>query len=59
MSDKLLSVKEIAKILGVSDRTVREYIYNESLPAIQVKKRYRIKRTDLDNWLEVKKRRKK
>jgi len=52
---KLLSTKEVAAILSVSEKVVRGYIQQEGLPAIRLKRRLRIDEKDLDIWLEKRK----
>ncbi len=52
---KLLTTKEVAGILSVSEKVVRQYIQEEGLVAIRLKKRLRIEEKDLGNWLEKRK----
>ena len=52
MSNKLLTVNEVAKILRVSNMTVYRLVKNKQIPAIRVGKNYRIKETDVDNYLD-------
>lgn len=52
---KLLTTKEVAGILNVSEKVVRQYIQEEGLVAIRLKKRLRIDKKDLNNWLEKRK----
>ncbi len=54
MSDQdqeLLTTEEVAKILKVGSRTVVDYITQGELPAISLKRGYRIYRKDLDEFL--------
>lgn len=48
--DKLLTVKEVAEILRVSQKTVFRYIQSGDLKAYRIKKlgSWRIKKSDLD-----------
>ena len=48
---ELLTVKEVAEILRVSERTVRHYIENKKIPAIQLSGAIRIRKEDLDRIL--------
>jgi excisionase family DNA binding protein len=42
--------------MKVSERTVRNWIEKEGLPAFPIGKRgYRVVRTDLDTWVEARK----
>lgn len=51
MNDKLLTIEEVAKILRVSTRTIIRYIESGKLKASKIGV-WRIKQTDLDNFLE-------
>lgn len=56
MSDDLLTVDEVAKILQLSSGTVRRMIRDNRINAINVsspnRQIWRISRIELDNWLE-------
>lgn len=49
---KVLTPQDVAKILQVSKRTVYKVINEQKIPAIQVGKRLRILREDLEKWLQ-------
>jgi len=49
--DKLLTIKEVAKILRVSERSVNRYIEAGRLRASKIGQ-WRIKQSDLDEFLE-------
>jgi len=53
---KYLSVQDVAKLLRVHEETVRRWIYKGQIPAVRLGKNrrapYRIKREDVDNFLE-------
>jgi excisionase family DNA binding protein len=51
MTTEWLSVEDIAKELNVHPETVRLWIRDRELPAVQLKRTYRIKRTDYDEFL--------
>jgi excisionase family DNA binding protein len=51
LSNKLLTVNEVAKILRVSNMTVYRLVKGKQIPAIRVGKNYRIKETDVDKYL--------
>jgi excisionase family DNA binding protein len=56
--DEVLTVQEVAQIMKVSERTVRNWVEREGLQAIRIGKRgYRIARVDLDAWLQTRKQR--
>jgi len=49
--DEYMSVKEIASLLKVNIVTVRRWIRNDKLPAYLLGKDYRIKKNDLEAFL--------
>ena len=49
--DKLLTIKEVAEILRVSERSVNRYIESGRLRASRIGQ-WRIKQSDLDKFLE-------
>jgi excisionase family DNA binding protein len=51
VSNQLLTVNEVAKILRVSNMTVYRLVKSRQLPAIRVGKNYRIKENDVDRYL--------
>jgi len=51
MKDKLLTIKEVAKYLRVSERSVLRYIEAGRLKAIKVGW-WRVKQSDLDKFLK-------
>ena len=54
MAKKWLSVAEVAEELGLSDDTIRNWVNRKKnpLPAIKTGRDWRIKREDLDIFLE-------
>ncbi len=46
-----LTVEQIAKELGVHPDTIREYIRDGSLVAVQLKRTYRVRREDYEEFL--------
>jgi excisionase family DNA binding protein len=48
MSQELYSVEEIAKLLNLHVRTVRNYVREGKLKAVRIGKQYRIAREDLE-----------
>ena len=50
--DRMLTVKEVAEELRVSERLVTKWITKGELPAIDLGKGYRIYRSDLDAFIE-------
>lgn len=51
VSNQLLTVNEVAKILRVSNMTVYRLVKSRQIPAIRVGKNYRIKENDVDRYL--------
>lgn len=51
MADKLLTLKEVAKILRVSERSVLRYIESGRLHASRIGQ-WRIKESDLEKFLK-------
>lgn len=47
-----LTVEQIANELGVHPETIREYIRDGLLVAIQLKRSYRIRRSDYEEFLK-------
>ena len=52
MRNKLLTVNEVATILRVSNMTVYRLVKSKQIPAIRVGKNYRIKETDVEEYLD-------
>jgi len=50
--DRMLTVKEVAEELRVSERLVTKWITRGELPAIDLGKGYRIYRSDLDEFIK-------
>jgi len=46
-----MTVEQAAQELGVHPDTIRGYIRERELPAVQLKRTYRIKREDFDEFL--------
>ncbi|WP_175983516.1 methylation-associated defense system helix-turn-helix domain-containing protein MAD1 [Burkholderia vietnamiensis] len=51
MSDRWLSVEEIAEYLGVSKDTVYAWISKRSMPAHRVGKLWKFKADEVDRWV--------
>jgi excisionase family DNA binding protein len=47
-----LTVEQIAQELGVHPETIREYIRDGLLKAVQLKRSYRIRRSDYEDFLK-------
>ena len=51
MSEQWLTVEDIAKELSVHPETVRIWIRNRELKALVIKRTYRIRRTDFEEFI--------
>lgn len=51
--DEMLDVQSVADLLHVNPRTVLRMVEREELPAIRVARRFRFRRSDLDNYLHT------
>lgn len=52
MEKEFYTVYEVAKMLKVSDRTVRKHIEKGLLPALKIGTVYRVGREDLEEYFE-------
>jgi excisionase family DNA binding protein len=52
VSEQWLTVEIVAKELGLSEDTIRNYIKAKQLPAVKFGNTYRISRKDLDKFIE-------
>ena len=52
MDKEFLSVKDIAKLLELKEDTIQGWIRRKELVAYKVGNAYRVKREDLDKFLE-------
>lgn len=53
MSDRWLSVEEIAEHLGVSKDTVYAWISKKNMPAHRVGRLWKFQRVDVDVWIKA------
>jgi len=52
MSDEVLTIKEVAALLKLAEKTVYAMANAGELPAFKIRGQWRIKRTELDRWLD-------
>lgn len=50
--DEILTLKEVARLLKVADKTVYSMAQNGELPAFKVRGQWRFRRHDLDQWID-------
>lgn len=55
MSKDFYSTKEVAELTGLTDTTIRSYIYRGQLEAERFDRVYMIKQEALDQWLKERK----
>ena len=53
MTDRWLSVEEIAEHLGVSKDTVYAWIAKRNMPAHRVGRLWKFQKTEVDDWVKV------
>jgi excisionase family DNA binding protein len=51
MTDEVLTIKEIATLLKLADKTVYSMAQQGELPAFKVRGQWRIRRADFDAWM--------
>lgn len=57
MSDEILTLPEVARLLKVAEKTVYTMAQKRDLPAFKVGGQWRFRRADLDSWIDAKTRR--
>ena len=55
MGGEILTIKEVAKYLKVTERTLYRLVQDGQIPAFKVGASWRFKRTDIDTWIEAQK----
>lgn len=53
LNDQYYSIEEVAKLLKVAYLTVYRWVQSKKLLAVKAGKQHRIKREDLDNFLNT------
>lgn len=54
--DEVFTVKEVASLLKVGDRTIYSMASNGDLPAFKVRGQWRFQKKDIEAWIEDQKR---
>ena len=57
MTDEVLTIKEIADILKLAEKTVYSMAQRSELPMFKVRGQWRIRRADFETWMERQSRR--
>lgn len=51
-NDEILTLKQIAQLLKVAEKTVYTMAQNNELPAFKVRGQWRFRREDIDRWID-------
>ena len=51
-NDAILTLKEVAELLKVAEKTVYTMSQNKELPAFKVRGQWRFRRDDIDRWID-------
>ena len=51
--DELLTLPQVAKILGLAERTIYKWSQQGKIPAFKIGKSWRYRAVELDLWLET------
>ena len=54
--DEVLTLKEVAALLKIAERTAYMMVQRSDLPGFKVGGQWRFKRKDIDAWMEAQKR---
>ena len=52
-ADQVLTIKDIATILKLAEKTVYSMAQDGELPAFKVRGQWRIRRVDFDKWMAI------
>jgi excisionase family DNA binding protein len=53
MPDEVLTIKEVAAFLKLAEKTVYAMAQAREIPAFKIRGQWRIKRTELDQWIDA------
>jgi len=53
MPDEVLTIKEVAALLKLAEKTVYAMANAGEIPAFKIRGQWRIKRAELDQWLDA------
>ena len=57
MADEVLTIKEVAALLKLAEKTVYTMAQAGEIPAFKIRGQWRIKRSEFDRWLDAQPRR--
>jgi len=52
MPDEILTIREVAALLKLAEKTVYSMAQQGEIPAFKVRGQWRIRRADLDRWID-------
>lgn len=52
-TDQVLTIKDVAEILKLAEKTVYSMAQEGELPAFKVRGQWRIRKIDFDNWIAI------
>jgi excisionase family DNA binding protein len=52
VTDEILTLKEVAQLLKVAEKTVYAMAQNKELPAFKVRGQWRFRRDDIHRWID-------
>ena len=52
-TDEILTLKEVAKLLKVAEKTVYTMAQQKEMPSFKVRGQWRFRRNDIDRWIEM------
>ena len=55
MTDEVLTMKEVAALLKIGEKTAYTMAQRGELPGFKVRGQWRFKRADIDRWIEERK----
>jgi excisionase family DNA binding protein len=53
MPDEVLTIKEVAALLKLAEKTVYAMAAAGEIPAFKIRGQWRIKRTEFDQWMDA------
>jgi excisionase family DNA binding protein len=53
MPDEVLTIKEVAALLKLAEKTVYAMAQIGEIPAFKIRGQWRIKRTEFDQWIDA------
>ena len=56
MENSLISLKELAKYIGVSKATIYRYVKRKKIPAIKIGRLWKFRTERIDAWLNMQER---